>query len=73
MTTLLDTENLPQLRLRLQVEILRAATAKNDHAIAGGMVNNSSGLVDIGQRVERQQAAIQGVACNIHPNRRVSR
>src|SRR5689334_17216685 len=71
-STLLNTENFPQLRLGLKIKVLGTAATENKHTIARSRKHNRRRLIHIGQRIERQQASIQRIASNVHPNRRIA-
>src|SRR5207237_9927753 len=72
MTPLLNAQNFPQLRLGLQIEIFRAASDKNDHAVTGSVKNNGRCFVHVDQRVKCEHASVQRISRYIHTNRRVA-
>ena len=52
MPAFLDTQHFPQLWLCLQVEIFRAAAAKNNNTVACGLKHDCGCLIDICQWVK---------------------
>src|SRR5947209_16532842 len=72
-STLLNAENLPQLRLRLKIKVLGTSTTENEHAVSCSRMHNRRRLIHISQRIERQLAPIQCVTGNVHPDRRIAR
>ena len=68
-STFLDAQHFPELWLRLEVEVFGATTTQNNDAVARGMMHNRGCFIHIGQRVKREQAAIQGIARHVHANR----
>src|SRR5262249_54678396 len=65
-SALVDAKHLPQLWLRLQVEVLRRATAQDDDAVARGGVDQRGRLMYIMEWVNRQAAAVELVTRQVH-------
>ena len=68
-----DSQDFPELGLRLQVEVLGRAAAQDDDAVAGGGMDDGGRLVDIVEGVDGERVAVELVAGEVHANGGVAR
>src|SRR3954451_17148144 len=75
-STLLDLQDLANLRFRLQQKILRAAAAENPDgrlsAASFCIENNGGGLIHVGADVEHQPVSLERPGGDVHPDRGIA-